>query len=221
MIKFKSIIFDFDGVILDSANLKLEAFVEVYRQEEEAKRRSVREYARLYGGVSRRVKFEYFERSLFERTADEKTIDLLCSNYGDIVDDQIQRADFISGALESIAILHRYCKLHVVSGAPHDDLSRIIDDRKIRAFFTMIAGAPKSKFVAFKEILEADYVVASDVLAIGDSLTEFEAANELGIPFLAVVPDPAEDPFPQAVRKIADLRDLVAVASKWDLADAI
>ena len=53
-------------------------------------------------------------------------------------------------------------------------------------FFRTITGAPATKIEAFARILGENGYDASEVVAIGDSMTEFCAAGELGIPFLGI-----------------------------------
>lgn len=207
---FKTIIFDFDGVVLDSASMKADAFAEVYAGESEMKRRLVREYADQNGGLSRRQTFASFEKQFFGRTADDATLDALCAAYGSLIDGKVQRTNFVRGASEAIRDLNGRCSMHVVSGAPEADVVRILRQRKMLSCFSSVAGAPKSKLDEFGRILREDGVSASSTLAIGDSLTEFEAARQLGIPFIAVVDAVRQSPFPPDVMWRPDLTTL------WD-----
>jgi phosphoglycolate phosphatase-like HAD superfamily hydrolase len=210
-VKLKTIIFDFDGVILDSAGLKLDAFVEVYSDEVSDKRRCVHQYASLHGGVSRRKKFEYFEKVLFRRNIDAIALDRLCARYGEIVDERLHHAHFIAGAKQAMEDLYLNYDLHVVSGAPEDDLIDLMRAKDLIHYFSNITGAPTTKQDAFKRILLDASIHPFEALAIGDSMTEFEAADLLGIPFLAVVADDSHDPFPSSVPRVRNLNGLVSV----------
>jgi hypothetical protein len=58
-------IFDFDGEVLDSAQIKVDAYVKIYADENPVKVRELVRHAHLHGGTTRRVKFAQYERDLF------------------------------------------------------------------------------------------------------------------------------------------------------------
>ena len=75
----------------------------------------------------------------------------------------------------------------------------VIQERGLAAFFRSVWGAPSTKVDAFGQILRDNGYEASRVVAIGDSMTEFWAAQELGIPFLGVVAEGSKTRFPADV----------------------
>jgi len=105
--RFKTIIFDFDGVILDSARLKTAAFAQVYSCEDPEKVAEVVEYQEQHGGIGRRQKFEYFEREVFGRPGDEATVENLCDRFAEIIDEGMLNCAFIPGAEALLALLER------------------------------------------------------------------------------------------------------------------
>lgn len=195
----KVIIFDFDGVILDSAAIKLQAYLEVYSGEDPKKLRLLVEHAQYHGGVTRRAKFEYYERELFGRSAGAKSLDLLCQRYFDAVYRAVLACPFVEGARELLEQAECKARMHVVSGTPNDELNRIVHERGLNRFFRTVRGAPSTKRERFAQIVHEDGCRPHDALAVGDSMTEFEAARECGIPFLGIVPSGAANPFPAAV----------------------
>jgi len=89
--------------------------------------------------------------------------------------------------------------MHLVSGTPYDELRSIVEKRGLARFFQSLHGAPASKLGAFREILASGSHNPAGVLAIGDAMTEYLAANELGIAFLGIVPEGADNLFPANV----------------------
>lgn len=204
---FKAVIFDFDGVVLDSARLKTEAFALCYGGEPSEAIDAIIAYQEQHGGISRRVKFEYFEREIFGRQSSPATIDALCRTFSEIIRVKMLTVDPVPGALETLADLSRDRPLHLVSGMPEEELLAVLAERDLAGFFTSIAGAPKTKREEFRRILTDEGMQPNDVLAVGDSMTEYEAAVELGIPFLAIVASGAPDFFPADVMRRRDLVD--------------
>ncbi len=160
--------------------------------------------------MSRYEKFRYFESVIFKRSLSDIRLDQLCSEYRAAVERGVASARFIEGALDAITSLHGIVTQHVVSAAPEDELNVELINRGIRGCFKSIAGAPNSKLFEFRRILREDNMEPRGILAIGDSLAEYKAALELGIPFLAIVSVDVLDRFPNSVRKEPDLANLVS-----------
>ncbi|PDT00304.1 hypothetical protein CO666_31235 [Rhizobium chutanense] len=208
--KYESIIYDFDGVILDTVATKIDAFLYVYRTEEQSKINEVRAYAEANGGMSRYEKFRYFESVIFKRSLSTTRLDQLCSEYRAAVEREVASARFIGGALNAITTLQGSVTQHVVSAAPEDELDEALVNRGIKGCFKSIAGAPKYKLSEFRRILHEDGVEPQRILAVGDSLAEYNAALELEIPFLAIVAADVSDRFPSSVQKAPDLVRLIS-----------
>lgn len=61
---------------------------------------------------------------------------------------------------------------------------------------------------AFARILRAFDYKPGRALAIGDAITEYDAARALGIPFLGVVAAGEQNPFPQDLPAVSTLEGL-------------
>jgi len=207
----EALLMDFDGVILDSMELKTRAFATVYEGEAPSRLEQVLAYQRLHGGVTRRTKFEYFQRNIFDRPADRDTIDRLASTYRDIVYEAVVACPFVRGAEEFLKAAQGRLDLHVVSGTPQEELLEIIDRRNLASYFHTIVGAPATKRAAFRAILSETKLIPTMAAAIGDATTEYWAAEELGIPFIGVTPSGKSNPFPATVPVLQTLEDLPGI----------
>jgi phosphoglycolate phosphatase-like HAD superfamily hydrolase len=208
-----TIIFDFDGVILDSARLKTQAFAQCYAGEDEDRIAAVVAYQERHGGVGRRDKFEYFERRVFGRPGDPASVDGLCRRYAGVIEQAMLEAPFIAGAQQALLSLQGRMPLHLVSGMPETELRELLARRALDPLFVSVAGSPRPKKTEFERILEGGPHSPAEVLAVGDSRTEFDAAQELGIPFLAIVADGAPDFFPPEVPRLPDLSDFLSLVT--------
>jgi beta-phosphoglucomutase-like phosphatase (HAD superfamily) len=119
-----ALLMDFDGVILDSMEIKTRAFVRVYAGEPASKLSEVLAYQRLHGGVTRRTKFAYFEKSIFGRPGDSETVEQLASAYRDIIYDAVVATAFVPGAEEFLRRAPGHIALHLISGTPQDGSRR-------------------------------------------------------------------------------------------------
>ncbi|MBB3770159.1 HAD superfamily hydrolase (TIGR01509 family) [Angulomicrobium tetraedrale] len=210
----KALILDFDGVILDSAGVKTQAFAHCYVGEGAGKIAAVVDYQQRHGGIGRREKFVHFERSLFGRPADPDSLDALCKRFAAFIETAMLEVPFIPGARETLRALHGRVPLHLVSGMPEDELIAVLAQRGLTPFFVSVAGAPKHKQEEFRRILDVEGLAPEEALAVGDSTTEFEAARHLGIPFVAIVAEGAPDFFPPDVPRLADLSGFPALVAR-------
>jgi phosphoglycolate phosphatase-like HAD superfamily hydrolase len=186
-----AIIFDFDGVILDSTPLKHQAFFKLYANEDPAKLKEMAQYDRVHGGVTRRVKIAYFEKHLFGRTGDPESVEKLAMRYRDLVFDAVMACRFVPGAQELLEKGHGKIDMHLVSGTPVDELGVIVEGRGLSKYFSSIQGGPVLKPEAFANIMHKHGYEPARTLAVGDAMTEYDVALSLGIPFLAIGTDGA------------------------------
>ena len=207
----RAIIFDFDGVILDSAQIKLDAYATVYADEDPEKVRELMRHAHLHGGTTRRVKFAQYERELFGRAGDTESVERLSARYSQLVLGAVMTCRFIDGAASLLSTAANRSDMHVVSGTPHEELRQVIEARGLARFFQSIWGAPATKREAFARILRGNGYAATSVIAIGDSMTEFWAAEALGIPFLGIVSQHGGTHFPAGVQTLPSLQNAAAL----------
>lgn len=206
----KAILFDFDGVIVESTRIKRDAYATVYQGETADKIAAVLDYQRLNGGLGRREKFTYFERHVFGRSADPASIERLAQAYRDLVYHAVLACPFVQGAIEFLQFARGRVDMHVISGTPQAELVDIIRIRHLDAYFHSVYGAPLSKYDAFARIIAENGYEAASIVAVGDAATEFDAARQLGVPFLGVVTPHDDNPFPPGVATLPSLAGLAA-----------
>lgn len=203
-----AILFDFDGVIVDSARLKIQAYAAIYADEDPVKVSQAMRHQEINGGVTRRATLAYFERSLFGRSGDAESVERLAIRFRQIVQDAVVACPFIAGAQTLLQRAHGRIDMHLISGTPHDELVEIVRARSLEHFFKSIVGAPTRKTEAFSRILEDGRYRAEETVAVGDSMTECEAALALGIPFLGLTAPDSARFFPDGIVTRPSLLDV-------------
>jgi phosphoglycolate phosphatase len=203
-----ALLFDFDGVIVESAALKTSAYSTVYAGEDPAALAEVLDYQRRHGGLGRYEKFAHFEHAVFGRAADAAAIDRLAAAYHNVVFEAVLACPFVAGAQEFLRFALGRVDMHLISGTPQDELVDIVERRRLSRYFASVHGAPTSKRAAFERILVENGYAAAATVAVGDATTEFVAAQELGIHFVGIVAPGSASPFPAAVPTLANLEQL-------------
>lgn len=203
-----AVFFDFDGVILDNVHVKTEAFAALFRPYGPDVEREVVRFHREHGGLSRFIKFQYAIEDILGETATEERLAELGRRFSDLVYDAILQASFMPGARETLDALRGKLPLYVVSGTPEEELKRIVQARTLDGYFAAVLGSPRRKPEIVADMLTREGYTAARCLFVGDSGTDYDAARAVAMPFLGIVPDGANSPFPgsAAISPQVDIR---------------
>ena len=202
----QAIVFDFDGVLVESVDVKGAAFVALYAGESIEVQRKVRAYHDAHGGVSRFEKIKLFEEEYCGRAADEARVKKLADKFSEIVEKRVVDEDAVAGAMEFLRSYDGAAPLFVASATPEDELRRIVDKRGMGGFFKEVLGSPRKKDVLLGDIIARHGYDAGRVLMVGDALTDYNAAQVCGTAFLGRVPAGQVSPFPEGTRVVPDMR---------------
>jgi len=196
-VPLQAVFFDFDGVILDSVNVKTEAFAKLFRSYGTDIERQVVEYHLSHGGVSRFKKFRYYHEELLHASVSEEHILKLGEKFSELVLQGVLEAPFIEGALESLKALHQQkIPAFVVSGTPQEELIYIIKKRNIDIWFTEVHGSPRLKHEIILDIQKRYNLEPDRCLFIGDAMTDYNAATATATHFLGIVSKSSSSTFP-------------------------
>ncbi|MDW7745588.1 HAD family hydrolase [Halomonas sp.] len=209
-----ALVFDFDGVILDSAILKRQAFADLYDDEPEGNRRAVVAYLNRRGGQPREVKFRHIEGQILGRDAGTQRIQELCRRFKAHVEQRLLEAPAIPGALEFLERWQGVCPLYLLSATPELELRTITARRGLDRYFVEVIGAPPDKVNGLRNLLARRGHVPADTVMIGDSYNDYRAARSNGTAFIGVTADPSASPFPDDVVTTMDLTGLEMALSK-------
>ncbi|MBF0231892.1 MAG: HAD family hydrolase [Desulfamplus sp.] len=194
---WSAIFFDFDGVILDSVNVKTEAFASMFRKYGEHVEKAVVEYHEANGGLSRFEKFTYFYKHILNQPINQKTLDHLGYKFNQMVINKVLQSPFIPGAEKTLQkIKKQSIPAFIVSGTPDEELKQIVLMRNLKEFFVEIHGSPRKKSAIVNDIAERFEYQLNSTLFIGDSMTDYETASTCGTQFLGVVGEGHTSPFP-------------------------
>ena len=208
-LRFDAIVFDFDGVLAESVDVKTRAFASLYEPYGADVVKQVVAWHLAHGGVSRYEKFRHFHQAFLGRTLAPAEEAELGERFSALVEEAVIAAAWVPGAREFLEDWHARLPLYVASGTPEAELVRIIERRGMTRYFAGVAGAPRKKGAILRDFLGRSGVPPVRMLMVGDAMTDFDGAAESGVPFLGIAPAGA-NPFPPGVPVLSDLTGFAA-----------
>jgi phosphoglycolate phosphatase-like HAD superfamily hydrolase len=206
----KSIVFDFDGVILESADIKTEAFSILFSKYPD----HVEKIVKLHidnAGISRFEKFKIIYRDYIGQTIKGEVLVQLGNQFSSIIYEKILCCPFVPGAYEFLKNNYGTYRFHVASSTPEYELRDIIKQRNIHKFFSSIHGSPETKCQLLQKIVFENNYKSREIIFVGDSKEDYLGAKEASVPFIGRVRKGSENPFPideSIIMIVDDLRQL-------------
>lgn len=205
----EAVFLDFDGVIVESADIKTAAFRAMYQEYGPAVVEQAVAHHTANGGISRRKKIRHCHRTLLGVALADDDLDALCRTFSGLVEDAVVDAPLVAGAAAFLDAHHHRLPLFVVSGTPEVELLRIVARRDLGRYFAGVHGSPREKPPIIDGILAERRISPDRTLFIGDARTDHDAAAVCGVPFIGRVGEGAASPFPATTRIVRDLDGLV------------
>lgn len=182
----RAIIFDFDGVLIESVKIKTEAFAKLFEEEGPGIVDQVVAYHLSHGGLTRVEKFRYFYRHILKRELSDDRLQTLCNEFRRLVLDKVVNARLVEGAQQVLEACRRHGVLaFVVSASPQEELLLIVQRRGMAEFFQGIYGSPTTKPASLRYIISTHGFHVREILFVGDALADYNAAREVGVWFVA------------------------------------
>ncbi|RNL94518.1 HAD family hydrolase [Sinomicrobium pectinilyticum] len=180
----KVILWDFDGVILDSMDIREKGFREVLSGYPPEQVEKLLQYHHKNKGLSRYVKFRYFMKTVLRQEVNEEKVEKWTKAYSEIMrKDLTSRDRLIRETLDFIKNNHSRYEMHVVSGSDGDELRFLCRKLDLSPYFKSIQGSPEPKISLVTNTLRNFGYENSEVCLIGDSINDYEAAAENNIDF--------------------------------------
>lgn len=177
------IVFDFDGVLAESAEIKTRAFLQLFSRWP-AHADEILSYHIQHAGISRYVKFRHIFLNILRIDYDDAIAGRLASEFSKMVDVAVERAPLVDGAAEFLDRgVGRYV-MYIASGTPEPELRQIAKQKEIARFFRGIYGSPRGKAEILTAIVDQERVAPAQMVMVGDALSDREAASVSGVHFV-------------------------------------
>jgi phosphoglycolate phosphatase-like HAD superfamily hydrolase len=207
IIAYQAIFFDFDGVIVESTDIKSQAFCELYAEHVEALD-DVIAYHIAHEGISRLEKILYCHENFLGIKLGKNDLVKLASKYSALVKQAVIDCDSVPGSLDFLQDHHATLPMFVVSGTPEGELKEIVELRGLKSYFTSVHGSPQHKAPIVNEQIKIHGFDRDQCLFVGDAMADYDAAMETGLTFIGRVEESHINLFPNGTTIIKDLTEL-------------
>lgn len=185
----QALFFDFDGVLVDSNRIKVQAFYELFKDYDSKVADKLVKYHKQHGGISRVVKIQYaFDTIIKQPLTDEQLYDM-AETYSRLVVQQVISARWIVGAKEFLNQAAGQLPIFLISGTPEEELIQIVEKRNMAHFFREILGSPIMKPKHIEKLLVQYQLNPKQCVFVGDAYTDLMAARECNMPFIGIQGD--------------------------------
>jgi phosphoglycolate phosphatase-like HAD superfamily hydrolase len=208
--KYEIVIFDCDGVIFDTNNLKINAFKTSLSNFSDHHINEFLAYFAKNFGRSRYVHVKHFICNILDIQFDQQLYDQIIYDYGVLCQDLYSNADICLGVEDLLKRLSS-AKKYIASGSDQIELRKVFHDRSLAKYFNLIYGSPVTKNDLVKKIC-SNYQ-GKNILMVGDAKSDYIAAQKSDIDFLHVTRYAVDQSFMEAKNKNSSFNSIIDFTS--------
>lgn len=189
---YSALVFDCDGVVLNSNTIKTDAFRRVTLPFGEPASSALVNFHTQNGGVSRYAKFEHFVDSILPAHAPDVVVGdrseflhSLLAEFAAEVKAGLLQCEVAPGLTELRQVTPDM-RWFIVSGSDQAELREVFEQRGLAHYFDGgIYGSPKDKHSIVADLLKTEQI-QHPALFLGDSRLDYEVAQTFNVDFVFV-----------------------------------
>lgn len=181
----RALIFDFDGTLVDSNEIKWRGFETVFADAGD-RLPDVMAYCRGSDHVIRGDKFRHVYERILHRPYTPEVAAALHARFAEATTALIVEAPEVPGASSFLRGLSTRLITAILSSTPQQILEQIVDARRWNGLVKTLHGAPIDKSAWLRECRRAHGPGHDDLVFFGDSPDDAAAAKAAGCAFVAV-----------------------------------
>jgi phosphoglycolate phosphatase len=183
--KISTVVFDFDGTLVDSNAIKRRGFFDVVADEPASAARMRAVLTTVQG--DRRNIFESYVASRCLSGLKGPDTDALALRYSDYVDARVSEAPEMPGASETLRGLQQAgLRVYISSATPQANLASIVERRRWRDWCDGLYGHPNRKPDTLRTICAQLGMETCSIAVVGDGPDDLDSAMSLGCRFFPV-----------------------------------
>ena len=176
-----TIIFDFDGVILNSNYIKTKTFYDLFKSYGKKIANNAVKYHLNNMGIPRQRKFKNIYKNILKKKISKTTLDNLEFEFKKKSLKKIHRLNVSEPLNNFIKKKSKNYNFYISTGAPKKEVIDVLKKKKLFKNFKKVYGPPSKKAHHINIIKKFN---KSDIIFIGDSLEDYNSANKCKIKFI-------------------------------------
>lgn len=174
----KVIIWDFDGVIVESNSIREKGFREIFKNYTANNINDLLEYHNKNGGLSRYHKIAYFYNEVLKKEISTEKVNKYAADFSAIMLEEMKNPIIlIEETLEFLKENYKKVDFYIASGSDQKELRILCKSLKIDIYFKQIFGSPTDKNTLVKNIIEDVKYNEGEICLIGDAVNDYNAAS--------------------------------------------
>jgi phosphoglycolate phosphatase-like HAD superfamily hydrolase len=183
LMKFKAIILDFDGTIVESVGIKDRAFRELFKDYPD-RLDEIMAYHLSHNATVRFEKFWHITENILKKEYTEDIARDLRDRFSKLIFQRIVECPYVPGAEDFLDYFQGKVPLFLISISPAEEFERILSARNLTKYFKRIYAVPWIKADAIKDILQNESVFPQEAVFIGDSFEDYQSAQSTRVFFI-------------------------------------
>lgn len=183
--RYKTLVLDCDGVVLNSNKTKVNAYFEVAKRHgaTDAQAQALVDHHVQKGSFPRNGKIEYYLREILKQEVTDEVMQQYMHTFDEILDIALMECE-VSPGLQPLRAATQHAKWMLLSGGDQRELRTIFARRNLAPLFDAgIFGGPDTKDIVLPRE-KANGNLQLPGLFIGDSKYDYEAATRAGLDFV-------------------------------------
>tara|TARA_B100000900_G_scaffold101383_1_gene83996 strand:- start:19462 stop:20148 length:687 start_codon:yes stop_codon:yes gene_type:complete len=187
LLKKNLFIFDFDGVICNSVNIKTDAFFDLYSTFGPKIADQVKSHHIENGGMSRYEKISLYHKEFLNVSPSAEDINEFANNFSELVFKKVVSAELVDGVLSFLDLLRNNGKICAINSAtPEYEIRKIIKEKDLDKYFFKVFGSPNTKSENLIKIINSTDFNKEETIFFGDAVNDLHAALKEKVDFIGV-----------------------------------
>ncbi len=175
-----NIIFDFDGVILNSHKIKTLAFHNIFKVYGEKNALKAKKIHLKNVGKSRYFKFKFILKNILKIQLTKKKLSFLDKKFDNFIKKKIKKIEPSNYLIKFLKKKNNKVNFYVSTATPQEKITKILKEKNLLKYFKKVYGSPSTKKEHIRKIIKNKQMS----IFIGDSYEDFKAANDSKIKFI-------------------------------------
>lgn len=185
--KDQLIIWDFDGVILLSDEVRKKGFEIIFKDYGRGNIDKLLLFHEQNGGLSRYVKIRFFYEEILGEQLSNEDLMRLANEFSFVMKNELTNKKLLNQEwLDLMSSINENCEHHIASGSDQEELKFLCKQLGISHYFQTINGSPETKENLVRNILldSKDKLIKKNTpVLVGDAINDYDAATVNDIQF--------------------------------------